>query len=115
MLLTFKSSHSQTVELETYCCLVASEGLEVLDFLKLRADDEPCGADGLLQRKPSGLDATGVLLPLALLPARLLWPPVSSLLPGLTTLIQLSKPLLSAYPSPGLSHAAVRARPEAHY
>lgn len=69
MLLTFKSSHSQTVELETYCCLVASEGLEVLDFLKLRADDEPCGADGLLQRKPSGLDATGVLLPLALLPA----------------------------------------------
>lgn len=72
-------------------------------------------ADGLLQRKPSDLDALGVLLPLALLPTHLLWLPVFSLLPGLTMLIWLSKPLLSAYHSPGLCHTAVRERPEAHH
>lgn len=48
--------------------LVASEGLAVLDFLEVRADREPCVIDVLLQRKPSGLDASGVLLPLVLLP-----------------------------------------------
>ena len=113
--LDFQIKPHQTVLLETYCCLVASEGLEVLDFLKLRADEGPYVADGLLQRKPSDLDALGVPLPLALLPTRLLWLPVFSLLPGLTMLIWLSKPLLSAYHSPGLCHTAVRERPEAHH